>query len=136
MDFQVCQPQKTRVLCHLKLVLRLSSQVTWEESRGMRSRTDCNVLLAGIMHKCLQLFTQWGGITLSQPVNVAICMVTIAKKSTYYDQNQMITAFHASHSTIIMLLPLQKTLHVACKCCLLGSSPWIIYYCQEKHVLH
>ena len=102
----------------------------------MRSRTDCKCTISWYHAQTHIVVHPVGDIILSQPVHVAICMVIIAKKSTYNNQNQMITAFHASHSIIIMLFPLQKALHVACKCCLLGSSPWIIYYCQEKHVLH
>ena len=41
-----------------------------------------------------------GGITLSQPVHVAICMVVIAKKSTYYNQNQIFPCLTQYHNYV------------------------------------
>ena len=68
-----------------------SSQVTWEESR--ESRTDCKCTISWYHAQTLIVVHPVGGIILSQPVPVAICMVVIAKKSTYYNESEGQTLF-------------------------------------------
>ena len=98
----------------LSLVPRLSPQVTCKESQRTRPWTDCNLLLAGIIHKRLQLFTQW---ELSHYLKLSMQLSVWSWQKEYTCCKN---AFHSSHTILCHF-------HYKISCM------WLVHECSFYH---